>query len=94
MQMLLSHTFTWQIHKYENVARLTDCDGIIDFEAAEHLVDVSGVKKPVSSHHHLEGLWLHNTHRHDYISHTWGSFEMVCVAHIIFILHQNYINGL
>lgn len=43
---------------------LTDCYGVVDFEAAEHLVDVSGMEKTVSSHHHLEGLWLHDTHLH------------------------------
>lgn len=53
------------LHKKEGtpggVAPLTDGNGVVDFEAAEHLVDVSGVEKPVSSHHHLERLWMHAT---------------------------------
>lgn len=36
---------------------LTDCKGVIDFEAAEHLVDVSGMEEAVSTHHHLKRLW-------------------------------------
>lgn len=30
--------------------------GIIQFEAAEHLVNVSCVQKSIASHHHLETL--------------------------------------
>lgn len=41
---------------------LTDCKGVVDFEAAEHLVDVSGMEEAVPTHHHLKGLWLQNTH--------------------------------
>lgn len=40
---------------------LTDCKGVIDFEAAEHLVDVSGMEEAVSTHHHLKSLWWQNT---------------------------------
>lgn len=29
---------------------------VVEFEAAEDLVDVPGVQKPVASHHHLEAL--------------------------------------
>lgn len=43
------------------MCRLTDCKGVIDFEAAEHLVDVSGMEEAVSTHHHLKCLWLQNT---------------------------------
>lgn len=41
--------------------RLTDCKGVIDFEVAEHLVDVSGMEEAISTHHHLKSLWLQNT---------------------------------
>lgn len=37
---------------------LTNCDGVVDFEAAEHLVDVPGMEEPVPLHHHLERLWF------------------------------------
>lgn len=47
-----------------SLALLTDCYGIVDFEAAEHLVDVSGMQEAVSSHHHLERLWLHKFIQH------------------------------
>ena len=50
---------------------LTDCQSIVDFEAAEHLVNVSGMEKTVSSHNHLERLWLHDTHWNYYISDTF-----------------------
>lgn len=40
---------------------LTDCQRVVDFEAAQHLVDVSGVEETVSTHHHLKSLWLQNT---------------------------------
>lgn len=40
---------------------LTDCKGVVDFEAAEHLLDVSGMEEAVSTHHHLKCLWLQNT---------------------------------
>lgn len=40
---------------------LTDCKGVIDFEVAEHLVDVSGMEEAISTHHHLKSLWLQNT---------------------------------
>lgn len=52
--------------KYERTV-LTDRNGVVDFEAAEHLVDVSSVEKPVSSHHDLKRLWLHKTQRRFHI---------------------------
>ncbi len=36
--------------------RLTERDCVVDFEAAQDLVNVSGVSKPVPSHHHLKRL--------------------------------------
>ena len=41
---------------------LTLSDGVVDPEAAQHLIDIAGVEESISSHHHLEGLWLHDTH--------------------------------
>lgn len=38
---------------------LTDCDGVVDFKAAQHLVDVPAMEEPVAPHHHLESLCLH-----------------------------------
>lgn len=33
---------------------------IVQFEAAEDMVSVSGMEKPIASHHHLETLWGKN----------------------------------
>ncbi len=41
-------------------AELTHGVCVIQFEAAEDLVDVSGMEKPIASHHHLETLWEKN----------------------------------
>ena len=41
-------------------AGLTHRVCIIQFEAAENLVNVSGMEKPIASHHHLETLWDKN----------------------------------
>lgn len=46
----------------QSVGLLTDCIGIVDLKAAEHLVDVPGMEKTVPPHHHLERLWLHDTY--------------------------------
>lgn len=35
---------------------LTQSQGVINTEAAENLLDISGMKEPVSFHHHLEGF--------------------------------------
>lgn len=43
--------------------QLTDCHCVVDLEAAENLVNVSGLEKAVSSHDHLKGLWFQDTHR-------------------------------
>lgn len=76
---------TWNtLRKKPSVGVLTDCNGIVDFEAAEHLVDVPGMEKTVSSHHHLERFWLHNTHWHFFIL---GS---PCQAKLHFIVYVLY----
>ncbi len=43
--------------------RLTERDRVVDFEAAQDLVNVPGVSKPVPSHHHLKRLWNTDSHR-------------------------------
>lgn len=50
-----------------NICELTDGDCVVDFEAAEHLVDISGMEETISSHHHLKRLWLQDTHWQFYI---------------------------
>lgn len=37
-------------------ASLTLCQGVVDAETAQDLIDIAGVEKPVSPHHHLERL--------------------------------------
>ena len=44
-------------------AELTHSECIVQFEAAEDLVNISGMQKPVASHHHLETLWDQNKKR-------------------------------
>lgn len=41
---------------------LTERYGVIDFEAAQDLVYVSGVSKTITSHHHLKWLWNTDLH--------------------------------
>lgn len=41
-------------------AELTHTMCVIQFEAAEDLVNVSGMEKTIASHHHLETLWDEN----------------------------------
>lgn len=49
-------------------AELTESVRIIEFEAAEDLVGVSGMAKSISSHHHLETLWERNERYEDIIN--------------------------
>lgn len=41
-----------------DVQSLTSCDGVVDTEAAQHFINVTGMEESISSHHHLEGLWV------------------------------------
>lgn len=54
--------FTLKHRNKQSTCELTDCNCVVDFEAAEHLVDISGMEETVSSHHHLKRLWLQDTH--------------------------------
>lgn len=42
--------------------KLTERYGVVDFEAAQDLVYVSGVSKTITSHHHLKWLWNTDSH--------------------------------
>lgn len=42
--------------KTKQIQGLTEGDGVVDPEAAEHPVNVAGVAKAISPHHNLEGL--------------------------------------
>lgn len=39
-----------------DVASLTLCQGVINAEAAQDLINIAGVEESVSFHHHLKGL--------------------------------------
>lgn len=39
-----------------NVILLTQCNCVIDSEAAQNLIDVSGMQKSISPHNHLERI--------------------------------------
>lgn len=44
------------MQSYSNSLLLTHCDRVIDSEAAQDLIGVSGIQKSVASHNHLECL--------------------------------------
>lgn len=48
----------------KGVCELTDCHRVVDFEAAENLVDVSGLEEAVTSHHNLKRLWFKDIRWH------------------------------
>lgn len=37
---------------------LTLSKGVIDAKTAQDLIDIAGVEESISSHHHLESLWV------------------------------------
>lgn len=37
---------------------LTFSESVIDSEAAQDFIDISGVEETITSYHHLEGLWV------------------------------------
>lgn len=50
------------ICRFFMMRRLTERDRVVDFEAAQDLVYVSGVSKSIPSHHHLKWLWNTDSH--------------------------------
>lgn len=38
-------------------SQLTESNGVVDPETAEHSVNVTGMSKSISSHDNLKGLW-------------------------------------
>lgn len=82
---LVSDKFALKDRNKQSAGVLTDCNGIVDFEAAEHLVDVPGMEKTVSSHHHLERLWLHNTRRHFYILDTLCQGKSNSILYVLYM---------
>ncbi len=57
----MKHHRLWRIQERERVfsgGSLTLSKGVVDAEAAQNLIDIAGVEESISSHHHLEGLWV------------------------------------
>lgn len=37
---------------------LTFSEGVVDSKAAQNFINISGMEETITSHHHLEGLWV------------------------------------
>lgn len=68
-------------------AGLTHRVCIIQFEAAEDLVNVSGMEKPVASHHHLETLWDKKNHK------SAGTIRDTITYFLLFLENLRHLRG-